>query len=54
MFATTIGDHAIEVFFAMCALVYIVSRIATTVDDDGQIKKTVNEGIASWIRRLLK
>jgi hypothetical protein len=54
MFAATIGDHAIEVFFAICALVYIARRITTAVDDDGQVKKTLNEGIASCIRRMLK
>jgi hypothetical protein len=51
LFATTIGEHAIWVFFAAWALVLIAIKIIGTIDDDGQVKKTANERLAEWIRR---
>ena len=54
LFATTIGEHAFYVFLAMCALVWIAFKVVVIADDDGEVRKTANDGLAAWIRRWLK
>ncbi len=54
LFAATLGEHCFNLMLAMCLLLAFVVKILTAIDDDGEIKKKANEGIASWITRWLK
>jgi hypothetical protein len=54
LFAATIGEHALGAFFAAWALVLIAIRFIRSVDDDGEVQKTANEGLAGWIQGWFK
>lgn len=54
MFAMSIGGCFFNFILGGCCLLYFVFKIIGSVDDDGEIKKTANAGIASWIQRWLK
>jgi hypothetical protein len=54
LFATTLGEHFFNLMLAMFLLVAFAVKILTTIDDDGEIKKKANEGLAAWITRWLK
>ena len=48
------GEFIVGILLAMWVLFYLAFKMIGIVDDDGQIKKTSNEGIASWIEKKLK
>ncbi len=54
LFATTLGEHLFNLMFALFLLLFFVVKILTALDDDGEIKKTASQGVASWITRWLK
>lgn len=54
LLAASLGEHAFYVLLAAFALVWLAFKAITIVDDDGEVKKTANEGLAEWIRRWLK
>jgi hypothetical protein len=54
LFATTLGEHCFNLMLAMFLLLFFAFKILTVLDDDGEIKKKANEGIAAWITRWLK
>lgn len=54
MFAMTFGEHVFWTFCAVCALLAFAVKLIGAIDDDGEVKKAANEGIAGWIRRLFK
>jgi hypothetical protein len=54
MFATSIGEHALGVLFAMAVLMYFAFKLLTTIDDDGEIRKTAKAGFAQRFSKLFK
>jgi len=54
LFATTIGEHFFNVMLAVIVLLVFAVKILAAVDDDGEVKKTANEGLAAWIGRWFK
>ena len=54
LFATTLGEHFFNLMLAMFLLLFFAFKILTALDDDGEIKKTASQGLASWITRWLK
>jgi hypothetical protein len=54
MFSTTIGEHLWLAFLAAWVLLFVVIKIVSVIDADGEIKKTANQGLAEWIKRRLK
>ena len=53
-FASSIGEHFFGVVLAMVVLLAFAFKMIAAVDDDGEIKKTANLGLAAWIARWLK
>ena len=54
LFATTFGDHLFgSVVFGMIFLGWLFKTISS-IDDDGEVKETANEGITRLIGRWLK
>ncbi len=54
LIATTLGEHFVNLMLAMFLLLFFIFTILTAIDDDGEIKKKANEGLAAWITRWLK
>lgn len=53
-FGESIGEYLWFTFLAGCVLLFVAVKIIAVIDDDGEIKKTANEGLAAWITRWLK
>lgn len=39
---------------AVSALVWLIGKAVVIIDDDGEVRKKANEGLAEWIGRWFK
>ncbi len=54
LFATSLGEHAVMLLLAVSALLWLIGKAITMIDDDGEVRKKANEGLADWIPRWFK
>ncbi len=53
-FADSFGQYLWFMFITVWLFVLLAIKLLRTVDDDGEIKKTANNGLAAWIEQLFK
>jgi hypothetical protein len=53
-FADSFSQHLCFLFLTFWLVVLLAIKLLRTVDDDGEIKKTANNGLAAWIEQRFK
>jgi hypothetical protein len=48
------GDFFVDGILMACLMVFAFYKIFGTIDHDGEIKKTANKGIATWLDKLFQ
>jgi hypothetical protein len=53
-FADSFGQYLCFMLITVWLFVLMAVKLLRVVDDDGEIKKTANNGLAAWIERMFK
>jgi hypothetical protein len=53
-FADSFSQYLFFAFITVWLFVLLAIKLVRTVDDDGEIKKSANNGLAAWIEQRFK
>jgi hypothetical protein len=53
-FSSSISEYFWTLVFVAWLFVFLAAKIVTTIDDEGEIKKSANERFASWLKGLFR